>query len=573
MPSITYWNRLEPRPRARDLAPSLAARVRDPLWFLARQWQFGEFQGEDAGSPAYVRVAMRDSPFTGWQVNGGEVQRIDGSVPIERSIQGEAFTDHLGLRVELGQLAETILEARALSALIPVLRSAYAIPLATEHDLERNPDPDEARFLRVVAGRAVDGVDLFHEAHAAAPNLPARLTVPPALIPSTDRVAAAAALGTFVDEVLATYGAIGRTDAAAWNPERLEYRAQVNATTADGQCAVFRADPGADGDFDWYAFDVERLEAPREIGHAAAIAFSLSAIPVHVRFRGMPNHRWWDFESSNTDFGAVEPDRRDLARLLVVDFMLIAGNDWFQVPVQLPVGTLCQVDALVVHDVFGGATLVPRADTLDGGPTLPWTMFSTTSPNGVASFFLMPPAAGPTVQHGPLIEEVRLLRDEMANMVWGIEQTLEGGLGQPLPGQERAQAAATIAATTPSLTTGLRYLLETAVPENWIPFLPVAIHPTSGEVALERAVVIRSLPDGSLFPIEPRSRILAPPGVSPYRVREEEVTRTGTRVSRIPCRARWIDGSTHVWIARRRTAGPGEGWSGLRYDLAVPGAQ
>ncbi len=64
--------------------------------------------------------------------------------------------------------------------------------------------------------------------------------------------------------------------------------------------------------------------------------------------------------------------------------------------------------------------------------------------------------------------------------------------------------------------------------------------------------------------------MLAPPSVSPYRIREEEVARTGTHVVRMPCRTRWIDGSTHVWIARRRTVGAGEGWSGLRYDLAVP---
>jgi hypothetical protein len=294
---------------------------------------------------------------------------------------------------------------------------------------------------------------------------------------------------------------------------------------------------------------------------------------VHVRFTGMPNHRWWDFEPGTTDFGAVEPDRRDLARMLVVDFMLIAGNDWFEAPVPQTVGTLCQIDALVVHDVFGGTTLVPRADTLDEAQR--WSMFSTTSPAGTAPFFLLPPSAGPSVQPGQLIEEVRFMRDEMANMVWAIEHMLEGGIGQALAGQERAQAAAAIAtspAATPS-TAALRYLLETLVPENWIPFLPVAIDPALGDIALERAAVIRANPGGGLFAVPPRSRILQPPGLLPYRVREEEVTRAGTRVSRVPMRSRWFDGSTHLWIARRKAAGAGEGWSGLRYDLVVGTAQ
>ena len=31
--------------------------MRDPLWFLTRQWQYGEFEGEDAGSPIDARIA------------------------------------------------------------------------------------------------------------------------------------------------------------------------------------------------------------------------------------------------------------------------------------------------------------------------------------------------------------------------------------------------------------------------------------------------------------------------------------------------------------------------------------
>ena len=49
-----YW-RLEPRVRpdgsGGNLAQALEARVHDPLWALGRQWQLGELQGEDAGSP------------------------------------------------------------------------------------------------------------------------------------------------------------------------------------------------------------------------------------------------------------------------------------------------------------------------------------------------------------------------------------------------------------------------------------------------------------------------------------------------------------------------------------------
>jgi hypothetical protein len=56
----------------------------------------------------------------------------------------------------------------------------------------------------------------------------------------------------------------------------------------------------------------------------------------------------------------------------------------------------------------------------------------------------------------------------------------------------------------------------------------------------------------------------------PYRVRREEVSRAGVSVSRVVRRARWIDGSTHPWIARRKQAGRGEGSSDLRFDVVQP---
>src|SRR3954471_10349649 len=54
--SMTVWNRLEPRPRARAIDETLKVCVHDPLWMIARQWQMGELAGEDAASPAFVSV-------------------------------------------------------------------------------------------------------------------------------------------------------------------------------------------------------------------------------------------------------------------------------------------------------------------------------------------------------------------------------------------------------------------------------------------------------------------------------------------------------------------------------------
>src|SRR5215213_9238014 len=100
MPSITYWHRLEPRPRSSDLAEALSARIRDPAWLLARQWQLGEFRGEDAASPAYMKVTTDKAKVLFWGV-GSTATQVDPAVPLERIALEEPFSeDDLAMRVE-----------------------------------------------------------------------------------------------------------------------------------------------------------------------------------------------------------------------------------------------------------------------------------------------------------------------------------------------------------------------------------------------------------------------------------------------------------------------------------------
>ena len=59
IPTVTTWNRLEGRPRREDFDRALKAEVRDALWMISKQWQMGEFIGDDAGSPARTRMPRR----------------------------------------------------------------------------------------------------------------------------------------------------------------------------------------------------------------------------------------------------------------------------------------------------------------------------------------------------------------------------------------------------------------------------------------------------------------------------------------------------------------------------------
>ena len=60
MPSITSWTRLEPQGSEGDIAEGYAARIYDPLWLLARQWQLGMASCRDSVAE-FERMTQRPS--------------------------------------------------------------------------------------------------------------------------------------------------------------------------------------------------------------------------------------------------------------------------------------------------------------------------------------------------------------------------------------------------------------------------------------------------------------------------------------------------------------------------------
>src|SRR5215468_9053703 len=118
MPSITTWARIEPQPPVADIATGYAALVADPLWMLARQWQVGEFQGEDAGTPVVARWRARVKSMTRYHAGPIEpntqlnAAKFDpDSIPLEALVERQPLQqsatvdglDGLRLAVESGQ--------------------------------------------------------------------------------------------------------------------------------------------------------------------------------------------------------------------------------------------------------------------------------------------------------------------------------------------------------------------------------------------------------------------------------------------------------------------------------------
>lgn len=562
-PSITFWNRLEPRPRSNDLANALAARVRDPAWFLARQWQLGEFHGEDAGSPAYVRIQSALGAISAWAPGTDpDAIAIGGSVPLERAVTPEgASPDDLALAIELGQTFDRMLVAASLPGLRDAFLAAYPIRAAAHPE-----DPGAARLRALVARRSINGIAL----HLASKSPPVAGQPPPgvpATVPAAQWTAAGAVVGQLSTWVASTIGTIAAADPQAWRADQLDYAARVFATQPIGNMGVlaFAASPHRDGDLSWHSLDVDFNPVTGFGSARRPVTTSTAAIPGPVRFRGMPNERFWDFEDGRVDFGGLRPDRRNLASLLLMDFMLVHGNDWFIVPYEMPIGMVAAT-GLTVVDVFGTSTAIPRADAIDPK----WTMFSIANPDGTpAPYFVLPQSCASVVLDGAPIEEIRFLRDDTANLAWAVEHSTEGTLGTAWPAADRVPA---VAPDVPVSASPLAYRIQTAVPQNWYPFQPVKL--TAGdEIALERSALL-SLDGPPIIPV-PLGRILSPssiPAGEHYRVREPEIPREGARVVRRVRRTRDFFGGTQIWVARARSVGTGEGWSGLRWDLAVPTA-
>lgn len=69
---------------------ALQARVKDPLWFLARQWQTGEFDAENGGRVAHMELSYTNFAIDGFSAGGdGEVRPLSPQTPLNYAIEAE----------------------------------------------------------------------------------------------------------------------------------------------------------------------------------------------------------------------------------------------------------------------------------------------------------------------------------------------------------------------------------------------------------------------------------------------------------------------------------------------------
>ena len=599
-PSITTWNRLEARPRTINFDRALRAEVRDALWMLTKQWQMGEFRGSDAGSPVFAKLQTATTRLTKYRPDAQATQAFQYDVPMEAKVEHRPIPLVLGgqpiafdLRLAMGRqwlmltsgigYRQAFIDAYSISAPDPARKEDAAI-CANQQVWQTQA---------AVAGRAMDGGRLYLHLKENASN---HAYDGIGSINTADHGAIEQREARFIAwfERLLLQPPAGED---AWIPPHLEYQFAASAPISAGTEKVYAADAYGQGRLDWYSLDVDAATtALDEVPGSDITGFPPDApqtmIPIPVSFAGMPNTRWWAFEDRKTNFGDIDASTTDLAKLLFMEFALVYSNDWFVIPYTLPAGAITAIRALVVTNVFGERFSIDAAGAVADWQR--WSMFTIDvrgRPDAAAdtSLLLLPTAA--KIIESPPTEDILMVRDEVANMVWGVECTIPLPSGETQRGIEAAreirtflekQLASRLAgSSTPPhhapipAKAPIRYQVMNTVPENWIPFIPVHVPNDNRKIQLQRAALPRILdrdPDPPAK-VQPRTVLLREgldrTPAETYFVFEEEVPRAGTRLMQSFERTRWTDGRVYTWLRVRRQTGRGEGSSGLGFDRII----
>ncbi len=606
---LRVWSRLEPRARDVEFDGALQARTADPLWMLARQWQFGEFKAEDAGSAVIAKLARRTTPIAEVRTGSGSFAAFDAAVPLEARVERLELDPPPAVRASAGRRFLGMLDEAAED--LPATAAPYDAAHYAAHFRERFPfrvveldadDPADVvplarrrsrarahRMKLALSGRALDGFALVAVLRPgmAWSDLPGDLAVGVHADHAAMVLEALERYRAWVDDLYTVPGATDR----AWQPAELEYGFSCTVPRDDGSAVVLAADEYASGSLDWFSFDLGAVQ-PSANGAPAADLDVRSVIPSPVEYAGMPKPRWWEFEDGDVDLGGVRADTTDLAKVIVAEFALLYGNNWLMIPVAQPVGTLAEIEGIVVTDTFGQRTLVEAATGSSGGVWSRWDFFSlapsatSAAAPPLGQHLFLPPVAHDVAESDPL-EAVAFVRDEASNLVWAVESRVPDGGGS---GADGATVARRFEVALDDLERGLggggdavpvapdaqlRYRLGTSVPEHWIPFLPVHMPGGTREIRLQRAAMPRFVL-GTAQPVRPLTSILREglrtddTTAAALFVNEEEVTPAGVVVEGTMQRTRWFGGATDGLARAARAQRPRRGFE--RVALRRPGA-
>ncbi|HEX2339451.1 MAG TPA: hypothetical protein VHI98_03140 [Vicinamibacterales bacterium] len=333
-------------------------------------------------------------------------------------------------------------------------------------------------------------------------------------------------------------------DSPAWNSEALAYSFGVETAAHKLQATDYFGKG-----LDWFHFDVAAVSTPA----SPPATTERRIVPTALQFRGMPYPRWWRFEDGDADFERPDDPEPNILATLLPEFVVIDSNNWYLVPLKQTAGTVREIVAVKVVDGFGIVTEIAPSDRST------WRMFAMSGQSAAANngALLFVPNIALDVLDNDALEEIVVLRDEDANLVWAVERQYPGPDGEAVLNGDRAD-------TQPSAAPGgdarPRFRFRADVPRHWIPYVPRKIDAVGGDTYLRRG---RTDEAATREHPQYHTRVVG----ESWRLREEEIPRSGLRVRRLKRFARGSDGTGFPWTARSRETAPRLAQPGLRFDF------
>lgn len=606
------WNRLEGRPRHEDFSDSVAMSIHDPLWMLARQWQFGELKAEDMGSAILSKMVFESKKLSHHaqrSEEGGFKEYPLETIPLEIMI--EKLTPRMTVmqQAEMGKQLLRILQKSHLGAggasqnfelTKSQLIQSYAFVLPSQptindwqtrpKDIEILANSKSRRVMAALSGRAVNGWKAYSE-------IIQNLTVFGSTIDNLSGDIPTM-LAEYVDWVNDTYQL---PELSNWRSASLDYGHKVAMLSDGGHNLhdVMVAKEYDSGRVDWYSYDrdtASRSDIPVSSTNPAVLVTSntVSVIPTPAHFKGMPKKRLWELEDAEIDFAHLDVDRTEIIKQIVAEYSLVYSNDWFVLPYSFELNSFNRLKGMVVTDVFGQHTLLQsstmNSPLVDPNTQSEWTRWGFMCNDRIVEGSELPniapgsskddsiwiaPALTSTHQSEP-VEETYFIRDEIDNRVWAVEaRVFSEALGSregKLVAEEISEFLSPIAVEVDIAPyyAELVFKLGDTVPENWIPFIPVQ-REDGRSIVLQRAALPRHILSGQAH-IRPKTSLLRE-GISdsdvqqaPFFLNEEEIPRSGLLVTDEYQRTRWHGGRTFLWYSRKTKTAKHPATSGLSFD-------
>ncbi len=597
MPSVIQWNRLDPRPRSTDnFDKAMKAEVRDALWMLTKQWQMGEFEGDDAGSPVFAKIHMESERINKYKPANNPVQHYnENELPLETLVEQMPLQFRSGnvnimldIRLVMGRYWLKLIN-HLKSEIKEIYKENYSLKISSFANTDSLNKLENAKLnsdinikiLHKIFKNSIDGYELYKNI-----DLENNIHSYSEFLPDTD-LELLEELNKIEIKFIRWYERFIQqpdNNNSAWNPEQLEYQFACGAKNNYTE-KTFEASEYYHGHLDWYNLDSreQNLADPESTPlneqdeNNLQIEYPKTFAPSPINFKGMPNKRWWAFEDAQINFADLKPNRQDHHKLLLIEFGLQYGNDWFLFPFELKSGTVNRVKGLTVTNSFGEVFWIKSANELNAD----WQMFTHSNFNEKNSYsndLVIPPTLLHSIEGKP-VEKIHFLFDEMANMAWGIEKVAPSVYGNGIDADElrvklteylKDKYDKNAENNQESKKSALKFKLMNTVPENWIPFVKVSMS------QYQRARVSRLLLnlENELKVVEPRTAFLrqnmdtsdADNGNKSYFIYDQEITRAGMILKKTFQRTRWYNGKVCTWLGIRKTIGRGEGSSGLRFD-------